>query len=141
MTTNEPTDRVELTDEEWRERLDPDRYHVLREAGTEHAGSGALLRNKADGTYVCGACGRELFGSDTKYESGSGWPSFTAPIEPDAVTEVEDRSHGMARVEVRCARCGSHLGHVFPDGPRPTGQRYCMNSLALDFRPDGGADG
>jgi peptide-methionine (R)-S-oxide reductase len=135
MTTNERTDKVELTDDEWRERLDPQRYHVLRQAGTEPAGTGELLHNKEDGTYVCGACGLALFGSDTKYESGSGWPSFYAPIEGDVVEEIDDSSHGMRRVEVRCARCGSHLGHVFPDGPRPTGQRYCMNSLALGFEP------
>jgi peptide-methionine (R)-S-oxide reductase len=136
MTTNERTDKVELTDAEWRERLDPERYRVLRQAGTEYAGSGELLHNHADGTYVCGACGLALFGSDTKFESGSGWPSFYAPIDGDAVAEIEDRTHGMSRVEVRCARCDSHLGHVFPDGPRPTGQRYCMNSLALGFEPE-----
>ena len=136
MTTNERTDKVELTDAEWRERLDPERYRVLRQAGTEYAGSGELLHNHADGTYVCGACGLALFGSDTKFESGSGWPSFYAPIDGDAVAEIEDRTHGMSRVEVRCARCDSHLGHVFPDGHRPTGQRYCMNSLALGFKPE-----
>jgi len=136
MTTNERTDKVELTDAEWRERLDPERYRVLRQAGTEYAGSGELLHNHADGTYVCGACGLALFGSDTKFESGSGWPSFYAPIDGEAVAEIEDRTHGMSRVEVRCARCDSHLGHVFSDGPRPTGQRYCMNSLALGFEPE-----
>ena len=136
MTTNERTDKVELTDAEWRERLDPERYRVLRQAGTEFAGSGELLHNHADGTYVCGACGLALFGSGTKFESGSGWPSFYAPIDGDAVAEIEDRTHGMTRVEVRCARCDSHLGHVFPDGPRPTGQRYCMNSLSLGFEPE-----
>jgi len=128
-------DRIELTDDEWRERLDPARYHVLRQAGTEPAGTGELLHNHDDGTYVCGACGHELFGSGAKYESGSGWPSFYEPLADGAVVEHEDRSHGMRRVEVRCARCGSHLGHVFPDGPRPTGLRYCMNSLALGFEP------
>lgn len=122
-----------MTEEDWRARLGPERYHVLRQAGTEPAWTGALLHNKDDGIYRCGACGNELFVSDTKYESGSGWPSFYEPIRPGAVTERVDTSHGMVRTEVLCGRCGSHLGHVFPDGPRPTGMRYCMNSLALEF--------
>lgn len=122
------------TDEQWRKELSPERYRVLREAGTEPAFTGALLHNKEAGTYTCGACGRELFKSDTKYDSGSGWPSFYDAIDDKAVTLVDDDSHGMHRIEVRCGSCGSHLGHVFDDGPQPTGQRYCMNSLALDFR-------
>ncbi len=127
-------EKIEKTEQEWREQLGPERYHVLREAGTERPFTGALLQNKEEGTYTCAACGNELFDSDTKYESGSGWPSFY-DARPGAVELVEDRSHGMVRTEARCARCESHLGHVFDDGPRPTGERYCMNSLSLDFAP------
>jgi peptide-methionine (R)-S-oxide reductase len=125
-------EKIEKSEQEWREQLDPERYRVLREAGTERPFTGALLENKEHGTYTCAACGNELFDSDTKYESGSGWPSFY-DARPGSVELVEDRTHGMVRTEARCARCGSHLGHVFDDGPRPTGERYCMNSLALDF--------
>lgn len=127
-------DPVVKTEAQWRDELTPERYRVLREAGTEPAFTGALLHNDEAGMYACGACGNELFSSDTKYDSGSGWPSFYDAVDRDAVRLVDDSSHGMRRIEVRCARCGSHLGHLFDDGPEPTGQRYCMNSLALDFK-------
>ncbi|MEP7316144.1 MAG: peptide-methionine (R)-S-oxide reductase MsrB [Sphingomicrobium sp.] len=125
-----------LTDAEWRSKLTPEQYRILRQAGTEPPGSGELLSNKADGDYRCAACGTPLFRSDDKYESGSGWPSFTQPLAEEAVDQKTDVSHGMVRTEVRCARCEGHLGHVFPDGPGPEGLRFCINSAALDFAPD-----
>jgi peptide-methionine (R)-S-oxide reductase len=129
------TERVEKTDAEWQAELDPDRYQVLRCGATEAPWSGELNLVHDEGVFRCGACGTELFRSDTKFDSGSGWPSFFAPLEEGAVETEEDLSHGMRRTEVRCAACDSHLGHVFPDGPEPTGLRYCINSLALDFEP------
>ena len=125
--------KVSKSDAEWREELDPERFHVLREAGTEPPFTGAYTHSKVDGMYRCGACGNELFSSDTKFDSGSGWPSFTEPAVAEAVELREDNSLFMRRTEVLCARCGSHLGHVFPDGPGPGGQRFCINSLALDL--------
>jgi peptide-methionine (R)-S-oxide reductase len=123
------------SDEEWKSRLSPEQYEVLRRAGTERPWSGKYVDNHDDGTYTCAGCGTILFDSATKFESGSGWPSFYEPAVAEAVELVEDRGHGMVRTEVRCRRCGGHLGHVFDDGPNPTGLRYCMNSLALDFKP------
>jgi peptide-methionine (R)-S-oxide reductase len=127
---------VEKSDAEWQKELSPEEYAVLRRAGTERAGTGELLGEHRVGVYSCRACGNELFRSDTKFESHCGWPSFYEAARSDAVERIEDRSHGMLRVEVRCKRCGSHLGHVFPDAPQtPTGERYCMNSVALRFAP------
>lgn len=124
------------SDAEWREQLDPMQYHVLREAGTERAFTGLLYNEKRDGEFHCAGCGTLLFQSDKKYESGSGWPSFTDPADVDAVVEIRDLSHGMVRTEVRCAKCDGHLGHVFPDGPGANGLRYCINSAALEFEPE-----
>ncbi len=135
--TAEPGD-LPATDEEWRARLSPERFAVLRKKGTEPAWSGDLLHVDSAGVFTCGGCGAQLFSTDDKFESGSGWPSFTRAIADGIIEEHDDRSFGMRRTEITCARCGGHLGHVFPDGPRPTGLRYCVNSLSLEFRPSEG---
>jgi peptide-methionine (R)-S-oxide reductase len=133
------TTKISKTDIDWRNELTPEQYHVLREKGTERAFSGEYWNDHRPGLYRCAACGNELFDSDTKFESGTGWPSFYQPVASDAVDEEQDRSFFMTRTEVECAVCGGHLGHVFPDGPRPTGLRYCINSAALRLEPEVGS--
>jgi peptide-methionine (R)-S-oxide reductase len=136
--------RVVKSEADWRAQLTPEQYHVTRRHGTERAFAGPHQHEKRKGLYTCVCCGAPLFASDAKFDSGTGWPSYTAPIAPDAVSEHEDRGLFMRRTEIRCAACEAHLGHVFPDGPEPTGLRYCMNGVALDFAPDesgGGEDG
>ncbi|MEX2439619.1 MAG: peptide-methionine (R)-S-oxide reductase MsrB [Actinomycetota bacterium] len=131
----ETTRPVPATEEQWRKLLTPEQYEILRQKGTEPAFSGKYAFTKEDGIYHCAGCGAELFDAGTKFDSGTGWPSFFEPISPSAVELVDDTSYGMRRIEVNCARCGGHLGHVFPDGPDPTGERFCMNSASLELEP------
>ncbi|MDX5367564.1 MAG: peptide-methionine (R)-S-oxide reductase MsrB [Alphaproteobacteria bacterium] len=131
-------DKIVKDDDEWRSNLTPEQYAITRCSATERPFTGPWLDEKREGTFVCICCGSELFRSDTKYESGSGWPSFFDAIEPGVIATKEDTSHGMRRIEILCAKCDAHLGHVFPDGPKPTGLRYCTNGHALDFKPDAG---
>ncbi|MCR9139016.1 MAG: peptide-methionine (R)-S-oxide reductase MsrB [Alphaproteobacteria bacterium] len=133
--------KVTKTEAEWRDELTPEQFHVTRKSGTERAFTGPNWDNKDDGTYHCICCDRPLFHSGTKFDSGTGWPSYHSPVEPEAVTEHKDRSLFMTRTEIRCADCEAHLGHVFPDGPEPTGLRYCMNGTAMSFKPEAGDNG
>jgi peptide-methionine (R)-S-oxide reductase len=137
MTSNSPHAKIVKSDEEWRKTLTPEQYYVTRQHGTERPFTGPYWNEHAAGLYRCVACGEPLFRSETKFDSGTGWPSFFAPVEPAVVDEISDRTLGMVRTEVRCANCDAHLGHVFNDGPRPTGLRYCMNGTALKLEPDG----
>jgi peptide-methionine (R)-S-oxide reductase len=125
--------QIPQTEQEWREKLSPEQYQVLRQAGTERAFTGKYWDSKTDGTYLCAGCGQELFSSDTKFDSASGWPSFYEALDPEKIEESRDLSHGMIRTEVKCANCGGHLGHLFEDGPNPTGLRYCINSASLEL--------
>lgn len=129
------TDTTQTTEDEWKVKLDPTQFAVLRQGATEPAFTGKYWNEKRPGVYTCAGCGTELFSSDTKYESGSGWPSFFTPLAEDRIVEKTDASHGMVRTEIVCATCGGHLGHVFPDGPQPTGLRYCVNSASLELDP------